>query len=175
LDFNRPPLRKEIAMRVLMVYAALMALVVVGAEAQDGVTPAKDAVTDATIIDTCGGRLAKMFAHFGTPQDVWVTRGDTPAEDDVLCAYGAYGFRVRSKMVRCCFFWTDWKGPIRGIKIGDSREDVVKVLGKAPVTVKDKNGIITSYGYHMKDVGVEFYTDFDKDGKVKRVEIDPLD
>jgi hypothetical protein len=162
-------------MRVIMACAAMTALVVANAEAQTGATPAKNTVTDATVIDSCSGRLAKMFAQYGTPSNVLPMRGNKPEEDDVLCDYGAYGFRVRNKSIRCCFFWSDWKEPIRGIKIGDSREDVVKVLGNAPITVKDKNGVITAYGYRLKDLGVEFYTDFDKDGKVKRVEIDPLE
>ena len=112
-----------------------------------------------------------MFAQCGTPTDVYVIRGDTPAEDDVLCEYGAYSFRVRNKVIQICFFWADWKGPIRGIKIGDSREDVVKVLGTAPMTFKDKNGVVTAYGYELKDLDAKFFTNFDKDGKVWRVEI----
>ena len=162
-------------MRTIVACAALMALVVASAEAQDGATPAKDAITDATIIDSCGGRLAKMFAQYGAPSDFVAIRGNTPDKDDVICDYGTYMFRVREKVIRCCFFRTDWKGPIRGIKIGDSREDVVKTLGTAPTTFKDKNGVVTAYGYRMKDLGVEFYTNFDEDGKVKRVEIAPLD
>jgi hypothetical protein len=162
-------------MRMIMACAALIALVVANAGAQDSTTSGKDAVTDTTIINLCGGRLAKMFAQCGTPSNVLAIRGDTADEDDVICDYGDYMFRVREKVIRCCFFRTDWKGPIRGIKIGDSREDVVKALGTAPITVKDKNGIVTAYGYRMKDLGVEFYTNFTEDGKVKRVEIDPLD
>ena len=157
-------------MRLIVACAALMILVVVGAEAQDGATPAKDPVTDATIINSCGDRLAKMFAQFGVPKDLSVKRGNTPDEDDVLCHYGAYGFRVRKKVIQICFFWSDWKEPIRGIKIGDSREDVVKVLGNAPITVKDKNGVVTAYGYVLKDLDGQFYADFDKDGKVWQVE-----
>ena len=89
----------------------------------------------------------------------------------MLCDYGAYGFRVRNKVIRTCFFWADWKGPIRGIKIGDSREDVVKVLGKAPITDKDKDGVVTAYGYELKDLDSELFVNFDKDGKVWRVEV----
>ena len=161
-------------MRIIMACAAIMALIVASAEAKDNATPAKDAVTDATIIDICGGRLAKMFAQFGPPSHILAIRGDTPDEDDVLCDYESYMFRVHDKVIRFCFFRTDWKGTIRGIKIGDSREDVVKVLGTAPITVKDKNGVITAYGYRMKDLDVQFHADFDEEGKVKRVEIDPL-
>jgi hypothetical protein len=160
---------------MIMACTVLMTLVVASAEAQNAATPAKDAVTDATIINICGGRLAKMFAQFGTPSDVLPIRGDTPAEDYVLCDYDTYFFHVRKKVIQHCFFWSNWKGPIRGIKIGDSREDVVKVLGTAPITVKDKNGIVTDYGYRMKDLGVKFYANFDENGKLKRVQIAQLE
>jgi hypothetical protein len=155
---------------MIMACVTMISLVVTSAEAQNASTPAKDAVTDATIINSCGGRLAKMFAQYGAPQDLRVKRGNTPDQDDVLCDYGSYGFRVRNKMIQICFFWSDWKGPIRGIKIGDSREDVVKVLGNPPITVKDKNGVVTAYGYALKDLDAEFYADFDKDGKVWQAE-----
>jgi hypothetical protein len=158
-------------MRIIMSCVAIMAFVVANAGAQDGAATAKNAITDATIINLCGGRLAKMFAQCGTPENLQVKRGGTPDEDDVLFVYESVGFRVRDKVVRTCFFWSNWKGPIRGIKIGDSREDVVKVLGKAPTTDKDKDGAITAYGYDLKDLDADFFTNFDKDGKVWRVEV----
>jgi hypothetical protein len=95
----------------------------------------------------------------------------SPEDDEVYCDYEAYGFKVRNRIVRVCFFWEEWKGPIRGIKIGDSREDVVRVLGKAPTTVKDKDGVVIAYGYKLKDMGANFFANFDKNGKVVRVEV----
>jgi hypothetical protein len=154
--------------------AVLAALVFASAEAQDAGPPAKDAITDATIIHSCGSTVSKMFAQYGVPSNVVPIRGNTPAEDDVICDYGTYMFRVRDRVVRLCFFLNGWKGPIRGIKIGDSREDVVKALGPAQMTFKDKNGVVTDYGYRMKDLGVTFYANFDEDGKLKRVEIAAL-
>ena len=91
-------------MRMIMACAALVALVVASAEAQDGAAPAKDAITDAAIINSCGGRLAKMFAQFGTPSDLWVARGNTEDEDEVICNYHTYMFRVRGKVIQTCFF-----------------------------------------------------------------------
>ena len=159
-------------MRILMACAALVALIAGHASGQEAArTKDKDSVADATIINLCGGRLSKMFAQCGTPVDLRVKRGETPAEDDVLCDYGTYAFRVRDKLVRTCFFWVDWKGTVRGIKIGDRREDVVKVLGKAPTTDKDKDGRVTAYGYEIKDLDADFFVNFDNDGKVWRVEI----
>ena len=79
-------------------------------------------------------RLAKLFATFGIPDDVRAYREDDQAKDDtVVLDYGAYGFKVRKKTVRNCLFWPNWKGTIKGIKIGDSRDDVAKVLGKPVV------------------------------------------
>jgi hypothetical protein len=159
-------------MRMIKTFAALMLLAAGGAGAEEAAPPPKAAITDMTIINSCGERVLKMFAQYGAPKNFWVMRGRTVAEDDVLCSYGAYGFRVRDGIVRCCFFWTDWAGPIRGVKMGNSREDVVKVLGSPQITIKDKDGAITSYGYRMKEQGIELYASFDKNGRVKRVEID---
>lgn len=157
-------------MRMIVACAAVAAVILASVEAQDA-EPAKPQITDEIIINTCGGRLAKMFAQFGPPNDIKAKRGNTPAEDDVFCDYGPYGFKVRGKLVRACFFFDEWKEPIRGIKIGDSREDVAKVLGKAPSTVKNKEGAITAYGYELKDLDANFFANFDEDGKVWRVEI----
>ncbi len=157
-------------MRLATVCAALMAALAAGAEAQDSANPAKDAITDATIINTCGGSMAKMFATYGAPQDMWADRGATEAQDDVYLGYGAYGFKVRDKVVRLCFFFRGWKGPVRGIKIGDSQEDVAKALGIPRTTVKDKDGAVTAYGYELKDLGANFFANF-KEGKVWRVEV----
>jgi hypothetical protein len=154
--------------------AVLMVLGTASVHAQDA-TPAKQPVTDAMIIDSCGGRVGDMFARYGTPVDVVPIRGKEPDEDDVICNYGAYMFRVRDRMVRCCFFLKTWKGSIQGIKIGDSRDDVVKVLGEAPIVFKDKKGVVTDYGYRMKKLGVKLYANFDEDGKLKRVEICTLE
>ncbi len=158
-------------MRMIVACAALMALAVTGAKAKEGAAGSKDSITDTKIINSCGDGLSKMFSRFGTPEDLRVLRGDTSAEDDVFCDYGAYGFRVRNKAIRTCFFFSDWKGQIRGIKIGDGLANVVKVLGNATTTSKDKDGAVTAYGYELKDLGADFFANFDKDGKVWRVEV----
>ncbi len=173
-------------MRTIMACVTLMALAVSPAGAQDNTTPAqgaaapaqsaaapaKAALTDAKIINSCGDALAKMFSRFGTPANLLAMRGDTPDDDDVLCDYGAYGFRVHNKVITVCFFWQQWKKTIRGIKIGDSRDAVVKLLGAAPITNKDASGAVTAYGYRLKDPDVKFWANFDASGNVNRVEID---
>jgi hypothetical protein len=161
---------EEVAMRWIVVCAALMASVVARVEAEGMLGPAKDAVTDTAIVSMCGARMAKMFAQYGAPQDLWADRGATEAEDDVYLGYGAYGFKVRDKVVRVCFFFRTWQGPVRGVKIGDGLEDVVKLLGNPRTTVKDKNGAVTAYGYELKDLDAIFFANF-KDGKVWRVEV----
>jgi hypothetical protein len=55
--------------------------------------------------------------------------------------------------------------------MGDGREVVLKVLGKAAVTVKDKKGAIAAYGYDLKELDAYFFANFDKDGKIWRVEV----
>jgi hypothetical protein len=158
-------------MRLAVTLAAIAALAATTVRADDAGAPAQGAPTDEAIINMCGGRLVKMFAQFGTPANVWAMRGSTPAEDDVFCHFGSFGFRVRNKTINTCFFFSRWKGPIRGIKMGDSRDDVVKVLGKPSITVKDKNGVVTAYGYKLKDIDADFLADFDENGKVTKAEV----
>ena len=68
------------------------------------------------------------------------------------------------------FFFNDWTGSIRGIRIGDSYAEVTKVLGNPATTVKNKEGVVTAYGYDLKDLGAYFFTNF-KAGNVWRVEV----
>src|SRR4051794_13095769 len=79
--------------------------------------------SDKAIIEMCGGRLRKVFDQFGAPIDVYVSG---TKKDSVSLDYGPYAFRVLDKTVRTCFFYDDWKGTIKGIKIGDDRDSVVK-------------------------------------------------
>lgn len=128
------------------------------------------------VIKSCGGDLATMFAKFGQPLDLVATRGPNENLDRVICDYGPFLFGFRDQKIVGCFFRKTWKGPIMGISIGDTRETVVKVLGVASKTFRDKNGVVTDYGYPMKDLGVLFYANFDAaSGKLIRVEIAPLE
>jgi hypothetical protein len=161
-------------MRLTLTLAAIAALAVAIARAEDSGARGKAAPTDDAIIDTCGVRLARLFARFGAPQDILAKRGSMPNEDDVLLDYGSFLFRIRDKTVRNCFFLNDWKGPIRGIKIGDSTDEAKKVLGAPRVAYKNKDGT-TDYQYDLKDLDATFWANFDKDGKLKRVEIDLKD
>ena len=111
----------KFALRMIVAGVCLLCLVVASAAAQDTPAPAQpaaplaaaapaNAVTDIMIINSCGDRLAKMFTKFGVPSDLTSIRGDKPEEDDVFCDYGAYGFRVRGKVIRICFSGRDGKG-----------------------------------------------------------------
>lgn len=154
-----------------IVLAAVLVTATTGlATAADPKPPDKDAPTDAAIIDMCGGRLAKAFHQFGTPVDLLISRGDKPDDDSVFLDYGPFGLEVRNKTVIGCYFYQEWKDTVKGVKIGDSREQVVKVLGNAPVTIKSKVGL-ESFKYDLKDNDAEMYVDFDKDNKVRKVEI----
>jgi len=160
----------------LLLCAIFFALLVTSTNAEDQAAPGKNTPTDMAIIKSCGSDLATMFAKFGQPSDVVPARGDTVEMDRVLCDYDTFMFSFRDQKIRGAFFRNGWTGSIMGIKIGNTREAVVKVLGAAPETYKDKDGVITDYGYPMKDLGVEFYANFDaKTGKLIRVEIEPLE
>jgi hypothetical protein len=123
-----------------------------------------------TIINACGADLNKLFAEFGAPKYMVVARGDTNDDDDVLFEYGTFVLRIHEDKVTSCFFKSNWTGPIGEIRIGDSRENVEKVLGK-PTSVLSKDGVITAYGYDLQSPKTTMYTNFNDAGAVRRVEI----
>ena len=128
--------------------------------------------TADTIIDLCGGDLKKMFSKVGAPKYMVVARGDTNEEDDILCEYGDFILRVHENTVQNCFFPSNWRGSIKGIQMGDSREAVIKALGKPQKVAKDKEGVETSYGYDLKDRRATLWANFNDEGNVRRVEIE---
>lgn len=158
-------------MRRTMLRLSLVAvLLCAGATASHGQAPVKRTPADAEIIKICGARLATVFARFGVPENVTVSRGSNADLDKVSLDYGSYAVQVRDKTVRTCLFFSSWTGPVRGVRIGDTRQQVEKVLGtdhkveKSSIDVED-------YGYALKDLDAMFWTDFDKEGKVRMVEI----
>ena len=156
--------------------AIFLALLATSAKAADQAAPARTPPADIAIIKSCGCDLATMIARFGDPSDVVPRRGDKEDLDSVLCDYDTFMFSFRDQKIRGAFFRKTWKGLIMGIKIGDTREAVVKVLGTPPDIYKNDDGVITDYGYPMKNLGVKFYANFDaQTGKLIRVEIEPLE
>src|SRR5262245_10904232 len=102
-------------------------LVAVGFASQVPVKKEKDPPTDAGIIDMVGGRFAKVYAQFGMPSDLRPIRSDESADLDVVFMdYGAFGFTVLKKSIHGCYFFDSWKTDVKGIKLGDSREQVTK-------------------------------------------------
>ena len=157
-------------MRLTIALLLITVLAVATVQAVDPGNGAGTTPSDDAIVNVCGANLAKLFTQFGTPADIIPYRGNTPDNDGVNLNYGDYGFNFRNKTVVTCFFWSTWKGTIQGIKIGDSRDAVVKVLGNPSVTLKDANGVITSYGWDLKDLDAKLYADFDANGIVNRVD-----
>lgn len=157
-------------MRGISKFAVLAILVATTAMAEDPAPVKKVDATDEMIINARGGNLAQLFP-FGVPSIVIASRGPTKDDDDVVFGYGTFLLRVHHKTITNCFFTNDWKGTIRGVRIGDSREAVVKILGKPRIVVKNKEGVETDYGYDLKSPDAILYTNFDADGKVKRVQI----
>jgi hypothetical protein len=161
-------------MRSFLVGLLLVTLAATVVRAGDPAPAAPSGPTDVAVIRSIGLDLPKMFSSFGEPSDIYARRRDDQDKDAVICDYGTYLLEFNNKKVRSAYFWRTWTGPILGIKIGDSREAVTKVLGEANDTFKNKDGEITDFGFKMKDYGVEIYANFE-DGKLYRVEIEPLD
>ena len=77
-----------------------------------------------------GMTLEDAFHRFGPPHQVGVVRGSEPWQDDVLFIYpqgiNLFWFQDRVWQVRLSAPFT---GKVRGIQIGDSRDQVSEVLG----------------------------------------------
>jgi hypothetical protein len=160
-------------MRLAIAFAAMMVLAVTGTQGQTPSVSGKGGPTDDAVLNVIGDRLVRVFTQFGVPENVYpVRQDDNPDDDTVVFHYASdsYGFAIHNKTVSICFFWGAWTGTVKGIKIGDSRDAVVKVLGNPSVTLKDANGVITSYGWDLKDLDAKLYADFDANGIVNRVD-----
>jgi hypothetical protein len=156
-------MRKIVAVFVLFLAVGSIAH---GQEKAEG----KKSPTDEAIINTCGSRLVKVFAQFGTPVDLFPQRGNQPDGDSVTLDYGTFGFQIRQKTVQACFFWAEWPGTIKGFKIGSTRAEVVKLLGDSNKTFKNSEGT-EDLGWNRADLDAVFWVDFDKDNKVRKVEV----
>jgi hypothetical protein len=129
---------------------------------------AKQSPTEDEIVNQCGGRLAKIFAKFGTPENVTV---DGANDGGVDLDYGPFGFKIEKKFVTVCFFWDTWKGAVKGVKIGDDQEQAVKVLGTNTHDFKREDGL-QDYGWDLKDPDAVLWVNFNKDKKAKQINIE---
>jgi hypothetical protein len=149
--------------------ALVFGLMAVETRGQPPTTSNPPTPTDAAIIETCGGRLKKVFAQYGPPQDVYASGGEK--NDSVTLDYGPFAFQVREKIVRICFFRSQWKGAIKGIKIGDTRDSVVKAMGEKYTTAKNADEV-DDYAWELKDQDADLWVIFDKESKVASVQVE---
>jgi hypothetical protein len=89
--------------------------------AADQAFPAADA-----IIAVVGGSMAQACAKLGPPSEVY------PADPGQVCIdYGPYALLIeKRKHVTGCFFWPNWTQDVCGVHLSDSRDEMVKTLGK---------------------------------------------
>ncbi|GAB4222580.1 MAG: hypothetical protein Kow009_14480 [Spirochaetales bacterium] len=77
-----------------------------------------------------GLTLEQAFERLGPPHQVGVVRGSEPWQDDVLFIYpkglSLFWFQDRVWQVR---FSPPFTGDVRGIRIGDTRDHVLELLG----------------------------------------------
>ena len=153
---------------MLRTLSLAFALALAAAATVDAGPPA-DPPTDQAIIDLCGGRLKKVFDRFGAPLDLYISPGND-FKDAVALDYGSFAFRVHDKTVRDCNFHQSWKGTVKGVKIGDGRDVVVKAFGEKVYSPKNSSGG-EDYGYEFKEADAIIWFLFDKDDKVRFVQI----
>jgi hypothetical protein len=147
---------------------ALALVIATSSSAQEAGGSAKQP-TDKEVLDMCGARLKKVFAKFGTPVDLIVSDDN---DGGVNLDYGTFGFKIKAKTATTCFFWPEWTGSVKGIKIGDTKEQVLKALGKNTKTFNRPDGQ-EDYGWAVTDPeDTVFWTYFDKDGKVRKMDVE---
>jgi hypothetical protein len=154
-------------MRFLLALAMFLGTFGATARGQQTQSPGKADPTDTQVMSACGGRLARVFAQFGTPSDARVA----DSKDAIILDYDSFAFMVRDKTVRVCYFWSAWNGTVKGIKIGDTREATVKVLGAQKRADKNSDGV-DDYGWEMRDYDATLWVVFDKDNKVTRIQLE---
>ncbi len=85
-----------------------------------------------------GMTLEEGFQRLGPPHQVGTVRGSEPWQDDVLFIYplgvSLFWFQDRVWQIRLS---APFPGKVRGIQIGDSRDQVIGVLGPPYYTEKD--------------------------------------
>ena len=136
--------------------------------ADDSAKAAKQLPTDETIIKLCGDSLANMFAKCGVPEEIIVNNDKAAILD-----YGSFAFSVKEKAVTGSYFFPSWKGTFKGAKYGDTKEQVVKILGDGYSDVKGKTGAgkdFEAYGWDLPEQKATFWLYF-TDDKVSRVQI----
>jgi hypothetical protein len=121
---------------------------------------------DDAVIDLVGSAMPKVFSTFGAPEDLTVADAST-STPSVCFDYGPYGYIVRDKFVHSCIFWSEWKEPVLGIKLGDKADDIIATLGKPKTLTKDDKGL-EHMTWPIKENGLMLLLDFDKDRKLSR-------
>lgn len=159
-----------------MVCTTFCSLFILNTSAQAQTGASRPEPKDMDVIKSLGLDLQGVYAKFGLPLDLLAHRESKPEDDRVLCDYGTFMLCLgRNQKVVDTFFRTAWKGSIMGLKIGDSRETVEKVMGAPKETYSNKDNVVTGYGYPMKDLNVTVYPAFDpQTGKLSRVEVSPF-
>ena len=156
--------QRRIPMRLFLALAICL-MIPAWVNADDSSNAVKQAPTDEAVINLCG-QLPNVFARFGPPEDVRAS-GDNDGGADL--DYGSFGFKIKNKTALACFFWSDWKGPVKGVKIGDSKEQAVKVLGANKHTFKHPDGL-EDFGWDLTTPNAILWLYFDKDSKVKKID-----
>ena len=93
--------------------------------------------------------------------------GQYPKSDPVQMYYDdGFAFIVQGKSVQSLNFYEGWKGTVKGIKIGDTKEQVEKVfVGK----FRPDPDIDNDYIVQLKDSDAEMIVVFDKKSKITKL------
>jgi hypothetical protein len=127
------------------------------------------APTDQDVIALGGARMARVFAKFGTPADMFVVDAGTDSAS-VCLDYGSFGYFIRNKSATTVLFWQDWTGGACGVSMGDTADAIAQKLGKADnVSKRDGGGQFMYWDYKANDEVMRLQITIGPDNKCSRI------
>jgi hypothetical protein len=139
IDFRPFGTWQDQNMRIALNALSIIAILVATAIAEETSTSDQQTPTSEGIMDLDGCRMARIFARFGYPSNVFAAT-DSKKNPTVCLDYDGYMFEIRQKNVIACYFFSPWDSEVLGCKLGDSPDEVLKKLGKPRVRITNKDG-----------------------------------
>ena len=118
-----------------------------------------------------GARLYKVFKTFGNPRDLFCS---ADGNNETIMDYGSFAFQIGNKEVTIVYFWDNFPGKVFGVAMGTSKTDLEKQYGKPDLVKHSKIDGNLIWIYNLPDTDRMFIVFFDKNEKIKRMQIEWL-
>lgn len=139
---------------------------------------AEPALTPQQLEDTIGSKLSQLVPKYGAPKDVGSSRSTRPEaeryrvnDDCVQFGYGDYGFLANFDIIQGCVFFPGWTKPVHGVKLGDTIDGAIRVLGNQYTQGKKPVDPAQFYSWKLPEGSRNILVYYDKDKRIDRIEI----